>query len=281
MVRTKRWAGLLLLVLPLSAASLACGDGEDERSALEQDELDRELEMALQGDSAPASFKDTAVSATPEPAPAARPAPAPRRETRATAPRTEPRPAPRPVERAPQPTTRVVPAGTTFAVRLDQTLSTDKNQPGDPFTATVTDPVVDANDGTVLIPAGATVRGRVTAVNKSGHIGETAVIKVAFESISFNGQSYPLEATVVEAKPERRTRTSGKEQAAKVAAGAAAGAILGKVLGKDTEDAVKGAVIGAAAGTAVAMGTADVDAVLAAGSRMVIRTDTPVEVARR
>jgi uncharacterized protein YcfJ len=89
-----------------------------------------------------------------------------------------------------------------------------------------------------------------------------------------------LQATVIEANPERRNRTPAGEQVAKAAGGAAAGAIIGRVLGKDTRSTVKGAVIGAAAGTAIAMGTADVDAVLPVGSRMVIRLDAPVEVRR-
>src|SRR5690606_41214705 len=80
--------------------------------------------------------------------------------------------------------------------------------------------------------------------------------------------------------PERRTRTTAKESAAKVAVGAAAGALLGQVLGKSTESTLKGAAVGAAAGTAIAMGTADVDAVLPSGSRMVIRLDAPIEVTR-
>ena len=122
-------------------------------------------------------------------------------------------------------------------------------------------------DGSVLIPSGATVRGRVTAVDKSDNVGDMAVIKLAFETISFGGRSYPLQATVVEANPERRTRTTAKESAAKVAVGAAAGALLGQVLGKSTESTLKGAAVGAAAGTAIAMGTADVNAVLPSGSR--------------
>ncbi len=264
-----------LLLLPLTILPVACGDAEDERAALEEDELDRELDLALRGDTATAALEDTAEKPAPESRPAARPRPessprpAPRREEPA---REQPRPRPRQV-------TLTVPTGTTFAIRLDETLSTETNQPGDPFTATLDDPIVSA-DGEVLVPSGATVRGRVTAAEKSDRVGETAVIKVAFESISFEGRSYPLLASVVEANPERRTRTPKKQQAAKVAAGAAAGAILGQVLGKDTESTLKGAAVGAAAGTAIAMGTADVDAVLPAGSRMVIRLDGPVEVPR-
>jgi len=284
MARKRGWIALLV-VLPVGLAPVACGDGQDERAALEQEELSRELDLALRGDTGSATFGDTAATTVEEPAPQPAPQPAPRAQT-PRRPQTQPQPQPsQPTpprsEPAPQPRmeTLTVPTGTTFAVRLDETISTDRNAPGDPFTATLADPIVGA-DGTVLIPAGAIVRGRVTAVDKSDHVGDMAVIKLAFESISFNGRSYPLQATVVEANPELRMRTTAKESAAKVAVGAAAGALLGQVLGKNTESTLKGAAVGAAAGTAIAMGTADVDAVLPAGSRMVIRLDAPIEVTR-
>lgn len=272
----------LLLLAPLALLPVACGGDDDVRAALEEDELDRELDLALRGDSGPATFEDTAPEPEPQPQPqperrpAERPSPAPQPapqpEPRREAPREQPQPRPRQVM-------MTVPSGTAFAVRLNETISTETNLPGDAFTATLDDPIV-STDGTVLIPAGATVRGRVTAAEKSDRIGETAVIKLAFESVSFGGRSYPVQASVVEANPERRTRTTTKESAAKIAAGAAAGAILGQVLGKNTEGTLKGAAAGAAAGTAIAMGTADVDAVLPAGSQMVIRLDAPVEVPR-
>jgi hypothetical protein len=173
--------------------------------------------------------------------------------------------------------TSTVSAGTTFAVSLNETLSTASNAAGDGFTATLTEPILDEN-GDVLIPSGATVRGRVTRVDKSDRVGETGVLNVAFESISYGGRSYPLEGSVVEANPERRTRQTTGQQAGKIAAGAAAGAIIGRVLGKDTKGTLKGAAIGAAAGTAIAMGTADVDVVLPAGSTMRVREDAPITV---
>jgi hypothetical protein len=56
--------------------------------------------------------------------------------------------------------------------------------------------------------------------------------------------------------------------------------VLGQVIGKNTRSTVAGAAVGAAAGTAVAMGTADVDAVIPSGARVVIRLDSPVNVQR-
>ncbi len=285
MVTFKRLA-LILAVLPVVAAPLACGGDNNDREALKQDELGRQLDLALQQDSGTATFEDTAANpqsnaqpTTQPSAPARQPSPTPTPRRQAPAPaRTTPKPAPEP---APQPreVTRTVPAGTSVALTLNQELSTETNHAGDPFSATLSEPIMDA-DGRVLIPAGATVNGTVTAVQKSGRVGETAVIKLAFQSIESGGHTYPVSASVLNANPERRNRTSTGESAAKVAAGAAAGAILGKVLGHSTSSTIKGAAVGAAAGTAIAMGTADVDAVLPQGSRIVIRLDEPVQVTK-
>jgi hypothetical protein len=280
MYRYKSWSRFAL-VLPFAFA-VACGGGDADRSALEEDELDRELDLALSGDSTPATFEDTAVATEEAPPPAAKPT-RPRPRPPATQPEREPERTPPPVVTPPAPEPRTVtasvPVGTTMQLTLDETLSTETNKAGDAFTATLSSPIIDL-DGDVLIPAGATVRGRVTQVQKSGRVGETAVLNLAFEAISFGERTYPLEASVVSANPERVGRSSTGEQVGKAAAGAAAGAILGRVLGKDTKSTIKGAVIGAAAGTAIAMGTADVDAVLKAGSTMVIKLDAPVTMTK-
>lgn len=280
MAKRSRWAGWLL-VLPLAMMPVACGEGADERAALRDDELDRELDLALQADTLPGTFQDTVVGLQPEPEPEptprvqeprARQAPTPVPRQDAPAAVSAPTPAPQP-----RAVTATVPMGTSMSLRLNETLSTEHNHVGDSFTATLQDDIRDAG-GNVVVPAGATVRGRLTQVEKSGHVGATGIIKLAFEAVSFGGRSYPMDATVVRANPQRQNRTSTQEQAAKVAAGAAAGAVLGRVLGKDTRSTLKGAVVGAAAGTAIAMGTADVDVVLPAGSEMLIRLDTPIEV---
>jgi hypothetical protein len=260
---------------------MACGDN-NERDALNEDELSRELDLALQGDSSKLSFEDSAAGMAPttDPVP---PAPRPRPASRPPAPRPRPAPTrtadPEPAPSAPRSVTSTVPVGSTFAVTLNEELSTAANKAGDAFTATLQEPILDSN-GDVLIPSGATVRGRVTRVDHSERVGETGVLNVAFESISYDGRSYPLEASVMEAHPQRRTRQTTGQQAGKVAAGAAAGAIIGRVLGKDTKGTLKGAVIGAAAGTAIAMGTADVDVVLPSGSTMRVKVDAPITVRR-
>ncbi len=283
-MKTRKNLAALLLVLPLALAPVACGD--DNRSAQEE-ELDRDLDLALQGDTGTVLFEDTAAGMAPteEPVPPT-PSPTPRPVNRRPDPTPRPSPTPSRVDNTPAPrpsaprtVSNTASAGTTFAITLNETLSTGTNTAGDGFTATLAEAILDA-DGDVVVPAGATVRGRVTGVAKSGNVGQTAVINLAFESVSFGGKSYPLEATVIEANPERKTRQSAGTQAGKVAAGAAAGAVIGRVLGKSTSSTLKGAVIGAAAGTAIAMGTSDVDAVLRSGSTMRVRLDAPISVRR-
>ncbi|MBR9989562.1 MAG: hypothetical protein KFH98_07390 [Gemmatimonadetes bacterium] len=284
-IRSARAAWLLAMPLMMTMAACA-GDDADDRTALRDDELTRELDLAFRADTMPVTFQDTVIGVEPTPDPEPQVAPAPR-VTPPRQPERTPAPTPRPAPRqeaprpAPAPEPRVVtstvPMGTNMSLTLNQTLSTETNRVGDSFTATLQSPIRDGS-GNVLIPAGATVRGRLTGVNKSGHVGETGILKLAFEAVSFGGRSYAMDGTVVRANPQRSNRTSTQSQVGKVAAGAAAGAILGRVVGKDTRSTVKGAVIGAAAGTAIAMGTADVDVVLPAGSSMDIRLDSPIEI---
>jgi hypothetical protein len=286
----RSWSGALLTLAVTFAG--ACG-GDAVRSSGIQPDTDRQIELALTGDTGPATFEDIAIKPLVKrpdspvailpvlPVPAPVPAPGPGRETQQQPTRAQPEIAPEQPAEEPEPVlvTRIVTVGTTLQLSLNEMLSTRSNEEGDAFTATLTSHVMDA-DGTVLIPAGATLRGRVTGVQKSGRVGETAVLSLAFEAVSFGDESYPLEASVVSANPERVSRESTAEQVGKVAVGTAAGAILGRVIGRDTRSTIVGAVAGAAAGTAIAMGTADVDAVLKKGSAMVVRTETPVSIVK-
>lgn len=278
----------LLLVLPLAMTAAACGDKKDDRDAAQNADLDRDLNMALKGDSSAGVYEDTAqgLAANPEGTP--NPAPTPRTTSRRPNPTPNPAPvrrttdrtpAPAPVGRQPRTVTSTAPAGSIFAVTMNQSISTQTNQAGDAFTATLQDPIMDT-DGNVLVPAGATVHGHVTRVAHSGDVTKTAVINLAFDRITWGGKSVGLDASVYEVHTEKHTRQTTAQQAGKVAAGAAAGAIAGKILGKSTKGAIKGAVIGAAAGTAVAMGTADVDAVIPEGSTMKVKLDGPITVKR-
>lgn len=277
----------LLVLLPLSTFVVACDSGEDTdaRAALEKEALERELDLALQPDTTAApELSDVAIE-QPE-VEEAPPSAAPQRSTaprRTSTPRqTTPRPsapAPEPAQEPSRPRTVTLsaPAGTTFSVRLNEEVSTRSHALGESFTATLSEPLI-ASNGTTLIPAGATVRGQVTESRKSGRAGEDAYIGITFTSVSYDGNTYPIDASTVNVPSKLVSRDSNVEKVAKVGGGAAIGAIVGRVIGGGTKGTIAGAAVGAAAGTAVAMGTADVDRVIPSGSQVTVRLDSSVRV---
>lgn len=288
----------MLVVLPLSTFVVACDSGEDTdlRTALEREALERELDLALQPDTtSEPELADVAIEeVTPEPDPGPQATPPPTRNTSTprqstprqttTPPPSNPRPstpaptpAPTPEPARPRFVTLSAPAGSTFAVRLNETVSTRSHSVGETFTGTLSEALI-ASDGTTLVPAGATVRGQVTESRKSGRAGEEAYIGITFTSVSHNGNTYPLDASTVNVPSRLVTRDSNVEKAAKVGGGAALGAIVGRVIGGGTGGTIAGAAVGAAAGTAVAMGTADVDRVIPSGTQVTVRLDSSVRV---
>jgi hypothetical protein len=291
----KNLAARWTLALTMSTFLVACGGGEDSqsRAALERESLERELELALQPDSTQQPvLNDVPLEVEEEPTtpPVSAPAPAPRPTPRPTPPveRTPPRqttpaprptPTPAPAPARPQQVSYPVPAGTTFGVRLNEQLSTRNHSVGSTFTATLTDAILAPN-GTILIPAGATVRGQVTEARESGRAGQEASLGIAFSSITYGGETYSIDGSALNTPVRLVTRDSRTEQAAKIGGGAAVGAVLGQIIGRNTKSTIAGAAIGAAAGTAVAMGTGDVDAVVDEGASVTIRLDRAITIDR-
>jgi hypothetical protein len=176
--------------------------------------------------------------------------------------------------------TRTAPSGSTFSVSFNQQVSTRTMGVGDTFTATLSESLTDG-EGRTVIPAGATVRGRVTRARPSGNVTRGTDLAVTFTSIRHNGQTYPIDVTVVgEPGVQRRSRQGAGRKAATIGGGAVVGGVAGRVLGGDRRSTVRGAVVGAAAGTAVAIGGQDIDAVIPAGSSATVRLDAPVRVRR-
>ncbi len=94
-------------------------------------------------------------------------------------------------------TNSAVPAGTALIVRLDTTLATFSNRAGDPFQAKLTQPVVV--NGQTLIPAGATVEGRVTKVSEPRRISGKPSIGILPEAVIMpTGERYFLDATLTD-----------------------------------------------------------------------------------
>jgi hypothetical protein len=172
------------------------------------------------------------------------------------------------------PTEEVIPAQTILQARLNTPIGTEHNRPGDRFTLTVLDNLV-ADTGRVVVPAGSIITGVVTELHESGHVGEQASIRLAFERLDAYDRSYPIAAEVVSANVEQDRHGGGIARGAGI--GAVAGVALGAILGGGS-GALKGGLVGAGAGTLIGLGTGDVEAVLPAGSEMTLRIVQPVDL---
>jgi hypothetical protein len=94
-------------------------------------------------------------------------------------------------------TNMALPAGTSFKVKLENTLSTFTSKEGDAFSGRVVDAVM--LDGKTVIPVGATVQGRVTKINEPRRIAGKPTIGIFPEAVVLpNGERYMLNATLVD-----------------------------------------------------------------------------------
>ena len=130
--------------------------------------------------------------------------------------------------------------GTYISVRINQALSTDHNLAGDPFTATLMQPLVV--DGIVVAHRGQTVYGNVAEVQKQ-HSDKPSQLKLELTSFAL------ADGTQVAAQTQLVARQGGITpagvQAGTVAGTTAAGAAVGAAA-----DWGRGAAIGAGAGAA-------------------------------
>lgn len=154
----------------------------------------------------------------------------------------EPDPAGAPYEVSLPPAQLTLPAGAWITVRVNQTLSSDRNRPGDDFTATMAQPLVVS--GLVIARRGQTVGGRVADAQLAGRARGTSRLGLELTEISIvDGQQLPVLTQLI----EYQGGTSVGQDATAVAAGTGLGAAIGAVAGGG-----RGAGIGAMAGAAAA-----------------------------
>ena len=153
---------------------------------------------------------------------------------------------PPPPPQPPAPPKKVtIPAGTQLTVRLDNPLDSERNQIGDTFHGSLSNPIV--LDGETVIPSGADVVGRVADVKSAGRFAGNSVLTLELTSLSAHGRTYNIQTN----QWTRAGNGEGKNTATKVGVGTAAGAILGGIFGGGKGAAI-GAATGAGAGTGVA-----------------------------
>jgi hypothetical protein len=131
--------------------------------------------------------------------------------------------------------------GTYVAIRMNQWLSSDRNQQGDTFTATLDQPVVV--DGVVVAQRGQTVYGRVSEAQKAGRVEGTSRLGVQLTQLTLvDGDQAAIQSQMV-------TR-NGQTSVGRDAAGIGVTTGLGAAIGAGVNGGV-GAGVGAGAGAVV------------------------------
>jgi hypothetical protein len=175
-----------------------------------------------------------------------------------------------------------VPAGTVLMVRLETTLATFSNRPGDPFRGSINQPVVV--HGETLIPAGAIVEGRVTKVSEPRRISGRPTIGILPEAVIFpNGQRYYLDATLTDTNipgsdvnDEGQFKGSGHDRrdSLETGGGVAGGMLIGGLVGGPPGILV-GGLIGAGSGTGFWLAKHR-SAILPAGTELTLELNRPM-----
>jgi hypothetical protein len=167
-------------------------------------------------------------------------------------------------------------------VRLNTTLATFSNKPGDPFQAKLTQAVVI--NGNTLIPVGATVEGRVTKVTEPRRISGKPTIGILPEAIILpTGERYYLDATLTDTNiPGTDVSTEGQFKGAghdrkdqlEAGGGAAGGMLIGGLIGGGPGILVGGAV--GAGATTVHWLAKHRSATLPAGTELTLELNRPL-----
>ena len=136
-----------------------------------------------------------------------------------------------------------IPAGTTLAIRLVDSIDSETAQPGQTFHATLDSPL--AVDGDTVIPSGYSVEGHIVDVKSAGKFAGQSQLILRLDRIAVGSKYYNLQTDQYKRQGNSRTNNTVK----KVGAGTVIGAIIGGVAGGG-----KGAGIGALAGGALGGG---------------------------
>jgi type IV secretion system protein VirB10 len=190
----------------------------------------------------------------------------------------------------------VIPSGSKIPVSLQHAISTKSAKEGDPIYAQTTFPFV-MNDH-ILVPAGTYVQGRISRVQRAGHIKGRAEILIHFTTLVFaNGYTVMLPGSIDNIPGTENTRMKDEEgtvqqdsekgkDAGKIikdaSVGAQGGALIGALASRSAGGTLAGAGAGAALGAAIALFGRGNDVRLEAGSsiEMVIQRDVKLDASR-
>jgi len=159
-----------------------------------------------------------------------------------------------------------IPSGSEIDVRLLTALTSDTAQVEDRVEATTLIDMYNGND--LLVPAGSTLTGWVTSVDRASRTDRKGSLTVEFNRLRVNNRSYDVRAYVTQALESEGL----KGEAGRIGAGSAVGAIIGGILG-GVKGAIAGILIG---GGGVIAATEGKDVHLPEGTVLRVRFDSPV-----
>ena len=178
---------------------------------------------------------------------------------------------------------QTLPVGTALRVKLDKTLTTFSSKHGDVFTSHLIEAVMV--DGQTIVPAGATVEGRVTKVSEPRRVSGKPTIGINPEALVLpTGERFVLDAMLIDTNLGRGTdvndegqfKGSGHERrdVLEIAGGTGGGMLIGGLAGGPGGLLIGGA-IGGSAGT-VHWLAQHRSAVLPAGTELMIEVERPL-----
>ena len=159
-----------------------------------------------------------------------------------------------------------IPSGSEVDVRLLTALTSDTAQVEDRVEATTMIDLYRGNE--LLVPAGSTLTGWVTSVDRASRTDRKGSLTIEFNRLRVNNRNYDVKAYVTQALESEGI----KGETARIGAGSAVGAIIGGILG-GVKGAIAGILIG---GGGVIAATEGKDVHLPEGTVLRVRFDSPV-----
>jgi hypothetical protein len=170
------------------------------------------------------------------------------------------------------PPTITLPAGTMIPVRITEWLSSDKNQSGDRFSASLEQPLV-AN-GWVVAVRGQIVAGRVALAKKAGRVSGVSQLGVELSELTLvDGQVLPVRTQLLQSS----AGTSNGRDATGVAMTTGVGAAIGAAA-EGGEGAAIGAGAGAVAGIIGVLTTRGKPTVIPPEAMLTFRLEAPLSI---
>ncbi len=170
------------------------------------------------------------------------------------------------------PSTLTLPAGTMIRLRVDEWLSSDRNLPGDAFSATLDQPIVV--DGWVVARRGQSETGTVTEAKKAGRVKGTSQLGVQLNELTLvDGQQLALQTQLLQSS----AGTSQGRDAAAIGTTTGVGAVIGAIADEGAGAAI-GAGAGAVAGIVGVLSTRGKATVISPETILTFRLEAPLTI---